>query len=182
METWFRRSWRVVAIVSLLTLIGLIGALVSCGLTTACAPRGESDGRPRTVDGKVKPVGLQARRGVEHATEADFRRRILESDVPVLVDFYADWCGPCKMFAPVLEEVAQETPGVKVVKVNVDRNRKLTAQYGIRSIPSVIVFKDGEVTARHVGFAEKEELQELLDSQRPGDKPKVSQKPYQRGS
>jgi len=126
-------------------------------------PSAASDSRPRAVGKKAKRLGTEARRGVEHASEADFRRRILESDVPVLVDFYADWCGPCKMLAPVLEEVAQETPGVRFVKVDVDRNPKLAARYGIRSIPSLIVFHQGEVTARHVGLAGKEELQELLE-------------------
>ena len=106
----------------------------------------------------------QTQRQVEHADEATFDATVLQSDVPVLVDFYADWCGPCKMIAPVLEEIARETPNAKVVKVNVDHNRTLATRYGVSSIPSLRVFKNGEVIAEHVGLAEKTQLKAMLES------------------
>lgn len=79
---------------------------------------------------------------VLHANEATFSEVVLQSQVPVLVDFYADWCVPCQMFAPTLERFARATPDVKVVKVNVDDNPRLASQYGIRSIPNLLVFRD----------------------------------------
>ncbi len=84
-------------------------------------------------------INAQPRRRVEQVNEVDFRRRVLQSGLPVLVDFYADWCHPCRMLAPVLEQVARETSTAKVVKVNVDRNPRLAAKYGIRSLPSLMV-------------------------------------------
>ncbi len=99
---------------------------------------------------------------VEHADASDFARKVLEADVPVLVDFYADWCGPCQRIAPVLEEIARENPGAKVVKVNVDRSPELAMQYGVQSIPSLKVFEDGRVTAHHVGLASKRQLAALI--------------------
>jgi thioredoxin 1 len=92
---------------------------------------------------------------VEHANEANFDRLVLDSNVPVLVDFYADWCGPCKMIAPVLEELASETADAKIVKINVDEDTQLAARYGISSIPSLLVFKDGDVADQQVGLANK---------------------------
>ncbi|MCL4195267.1 MAG: thioredoxin [Thermoguttaceae bacterium] len=99
---------------------------------------------------------------VEHAEHGSFEQMVLQSSVPVLVDFYADWCGPCRMIAPVLDDVAREVPGARVVKVNVDHNPELASAYGISSIPSLMVFKDGEVIARHVGVASKDRLKNLL--------------------
>lgn len=99
---------------------------------------------------------------VEHAELGSFEQKVLQSSVPVLVDFYADWCGPCRMIAPVLDDVAREVPGARVVKVNVDHNPELASTYGISSIPSLMVFKDGEVIARHVGVASKDRLKNLL--------------------
>ena len=101
-------------------------------------------------------------RGVRHANEASFAREVLESDVPVLVDFYADWCGPCRALAPALEQLAQEETGAKVVKVNVDDSPSLAMRYRISSIPSLLVFKDGEVVAQHVGLASKSQLKNLI--------------------
>ncbi|NQT12091.1 MAG: thioredoxin, partial [Planctomycetes bacterium] len=98
----------------------------------------------------------------EYAGNESFAREVLESEVPALVDFYADWCGPCRALAPTLEELARETPDAKIVKVNVDENPELAVQYGVSSIPSLAVFKDGQVTARHLGVASKAELKALL--------------------
>jgi len=88
--------------------------------------------------------------------EANFEREVLESKLPVLVDFWAEWCGPCKMIAPMLEEIATELAGrVKVAKVNVDTNPALAAHYGIQSIPTLLYFMDGEVREQTVGVTGK---------------------------
>jgi thioredoxin 1 len=100
---------------------------------------------------------------VHHAEEANFDQLVLNSDVPVLVDFYADWCGPCKMIAPVLEELASETTDAKIVKVNVDEHPQLAGRYGISSIPSLLIFQGGEVVDEHVGLANKAQLRSMLE-------------------
>jgi thioredoxin 1 len=99
---------------------------------------------------------------VHHANEDNFAELVLNSDVPVLVDFYADWCGPCRMVAPVLEELAKETTDAKIVKVNVDHSPQLAARYGVNSIPSLKVFDEGEVVDGQVGLASKARLKAML--------------------
>ncbi|MCX7557555.1 thioredoxin TrxA [Xanthomonadaceae bacterium JHOS43] len=97
--------------------------------------------------------------------DADFQDQVLASETPVLVDFWAEWCGPCKMIAPIIDELAESYAGrVKVVKVNVDHARQTAAKFGVRGIPTLLVFKDGEVKASQVGMVGKAQLAQLIDS------------------
>ena len=96
-------------------------------------------------------------------TVSNFESEVLRSDQPALVDFYADWCGPCRMLAPVLEEIAREYEGgVKVGKVNVDEQMELAQKFGVSSIPLLVVFKDGQPVAKSLGYRPKEEIVNLL--------------------
>lgn len=98
-------------------------------------------------------------------TDANFKDEVLSSEVPVLVDFWATWCGPCRMIAPIIEELAQEFDGrAKIGKVDVDNNSRIAAQYGIRSIPTLLFFKDGEVVEQQIGASPKRILSEKLES------------------
>lgn len=98
-------------------------------------------------------------------TDASFDEVVLKSDKPVLVDFWATWCGPCRMLGPVIEELATEYEGRVVVgKVDVDNNQEFAAKYGVRNIPTVLLFKDGEVVGRQVGVAPKKTYTDALDS------------------
>ena len=99
------------------------------------------------------------------ATEENFKSEVLESSQPVLVDFWAEWCGPCKMIGPTIEELAVEFDGkAKVAKVNVDEQPKLAQQYGVRSIPTLLFFRDGKVAEQLVGAAQKDTLAEKLNN------------------
>ena len=100
-----------------------------------------------------------------HTSDESFDQDVLQSDLPVLLDFWAEWCGPCKMIAPVLSELSEEySDKIKIVKLNVDENNNTPIQYAIRSIPTLILFKDGQVQAQHIGAAAKGQLKQFLDS------------------
>lgn len=100
-----------------------------------------------------------------HLTDDTFEQEVLKSESPVLVDYWADWCGPCKMIAPILEEISLEYSGkVKIGKLNIDENPSTPPKYGIRGIPTLMLFKNGAVEATKVGAASKSQLTAFLDS------------------
>ena len=102
---------------------------------------------------------------VKEITSTNFSQEVLQSEVPVLIDFWAEWCGPCKALAPILDEIADEYDGkITIAKVNVDENVQLPPKYGIRGIPTMLLFKDGAVQATKVGALSKANLNAFLDS------------------
>lgn len=102
---------------------------------------------------------------VKYISDSSFESDVLKSDTPVLVDFWAEWCNPCKIVAPILEELATDYGGrIRVAKMNVDANQLVPAQFGIRSIPTLILFKDGVAAAQKVGALSKGQLTSFIDS------------------
>ncbi|MFA4932836.1 MAG: thioredoxin [Candidatus Omnitrophota bacterium] len=101
---------------------------------------------------------------IQHFTDANFKKEVLDSELPVLVDFWASWCGPCKMIAPFVDDLAKEYSGkMKIGKVDVDANSKVATQYGIMSIPTIIFFKKGKVMSQLVGAVSKLDLKRKIE-------------------
>ena len=102
---------------------------------------------------------------IQHVTDDSFEPEVLKSEVPVLVDYWAEWCGPCKSIAPLLDQVAKEYDGrLKIAKLNVDENQQVPAKFGIRGIPTLMLFKNGNLEATRVGALSKSQLTAFLDS------------------
>ena len=102
---------------------------------------------------------------LKHVSDASFESDVLQADMPVLVDYWAEWCGPCKMIAPILDEVSKTYDGkLRIAKMNVDENRDIPAKFGIRGIPTLMLFKDGELAATKVGALSKAQLTAFIDS------------------
>ena len=100
---------------------------------------------------------------VKEISSENFNQEVLESDIPVLVDFWAEWCGPCKQLAPTVEDVASEMIGsIKVCKMDVDSNQDIAVQFGVRSIPTLLIFKNGEVASTQIGAISKQQLEEFI--------------------
>ena len=103
--------------------------------------------------------------GAQHVSDTDFDNEVLKSSQPVLVDFWAEWCGPCRMIAPILDEIAKEYAGrLTVAKLNVDENQQTPQKYGIRGIPTLMLFKNGNIEATKVGALSKSQLTAFIDS------------------
>ncbi len=103
---------------------------------------------------------------IKHISDSSFENDVLKSDKPVLVDYWAEWCGPCKMIAPILDEVSAAYQGkLQVAKMNVDENRDIPAKFGIRGIPTLMLFKDGQLAATKVGAMSKSQLTQFIDQQ-----------------
>ena len=100
-----------------------------------------------------------------HVEDSTFEEQVLKSDSPVMVDYWAEWCGPCKMIAPILDEIADEYSGkLTVAKLNIDENQETPQKYAVRGIPTLMIFKDGEVAATKVGAVSKSQLSAFIDS------------------
>ena len=101
---------------------------------------------------------------ITHITDSTFEKEVLESDQPVLVDYWAEWCGPCKMIAPILDEIAKDYDGkLKITKLNIDENPETPPKYGIRGIPTLMIFKSGDVASTKVGALSKSQLTAFID-------------------
>jgi thioredoxin 1 len=164
MGHWIRSNAERFALVGVaLVIAGIsVGAAVNTN-PVELRPQGRADAVPQKK-GQEKMLTATKQGKVHHADDSNFDEVVLMSDVPVLVDFYADWCGPCRMLSPVLQELARETSDAKIVKVNVDHSPQAAARYGVNAIPSLKVFKDGEVVSEHVGLARKADLKQMLGS------------------
>lgn len=162
-----------------MSFLGRIRGLIAIGLVASAAssaysgwlpdwlwspkPEAQRNDNNANLRGEIMSTTTQPVGKVHHVSEPQFEREVLQSTGPVLVDFYAEWCGPCKLLGPVLEELARETPGAKIVKVNIDHAPGVASRYGVNSIPTLIVFRGGQATAGTVGLASKSHLRSLLE-------------------
>jgi thioredoxin 1 len=163
MNTWIGKNIRKFAVSGAIVVIA--GISFGAGSNTGPAakpPTVQSHANSQRTGDNAMSTATRQKGKVHHADEANFAEVVLKSDVPVLVDFYADWCGPCRALAPVLDELARETNDAKIVKVNVDQSPQLAARYGIASIPNLKVFQDGKVVDQQAGLAEKARLKAML--------------------
>jgi thioredoxin 1 len=150
-------------------MVLFVGGLAICMATPLCSGSATPSAEPTRsipVSATERAVAPPEKRGIQHVDETTFDDLVLNAKGPVLVDFYADWCAPCRKLTPVLEELAEEMPEATIVKVNVDHSPRLAAAYGVNAIPNVKVFRDGEVAADEVGLVSKGRLRALL-SDRP---------------
>jgi len=162
MTKWIRKNSDKFAVVGAAIVIAGLSFGVGNTCPVAEPPSGQKDTNTQKTGETIMLTATKQEAKVHHADEDNFAELVLNSDVPVLVDFYADWCGPCRMVAPVLEELAKEAADAKIVKVNVDESPLLAARYDINSIPSLKVFEEGEVVEGHVGLASKGRLKKML--------------------
>jgi thioredoxin 1 len=144
MRSWFQENGGSIILVILLAIVSLLAFVIG------------SEVAPPTNTGTARTSGVQ------HANDGNFHQVVLSADATVLVEFYADWCAPCKRMAPVLVDLAREVPEARIVKVNIDHSPKMATRYGITSVPSLKVFKNGSVIAEHKGTASKDRLKRLL--------------------
>ena len=161
------RGWAALGGLAALLAAPLFVAGSGCSMdapsTPVAAERTADDHAPPATPGGNAMSTSRVTGRVERADRANFETAVLHSEVPVLVDFYADWCGPCQRLAPTLDALARELDDARIVKVNVDDSPELARRYGVQSIPSLKVFRDGRVVAEHVGLASREELRAMLD-------------------
>ncbi len=158
MTSLMHKQWLLVLPCASIFVVAVLA--IGCGAESrppmSAAPPSDAE----TPEDGARPSGEYG--SVQYADESNFEELVLRAKGPVLVDFYADWCPPCRVLAPTLEELARETPELLVVKVDVDQARGLARQYAIQSIPSLKVFHEGEIVNQHVGLASKEELKSLV--------------------
>ena len=152
-----RSWWPVVAIAAAVVAMVIVNSRVPAGSVA-----GNAGERTASSPAAGETMSGAPAAAIEHLNEVSFADKVLRSAVPVLVDFYAEWCPPCRAMGPVLEEFASENPGTKIVKVNIDENPGLAARYQIESIPSLLVFRGSQLTGRHVGLTDKVALRQLL--------------------
>ena len=114
---------------------------------------------------RINPLKVTMSKNIIHLSDATFETEVLQSSVPVLVDYWAEWCGPCKMIAPILDEISKDYEGkLKIAKLNIDENAQTPAKFGIRGIPTLMIFKNGNVEATKVGALSKSQLTTFIDS------------------